>query len=544
MHIAKTMVLLTCLIPTSLSVAASTYNISDYGAVKDGTAPSTDAIRAAIQAAKAAGGGTVYIPAGNYVTGPIELVSNLVLHIEAGATLRFPAQRLPFTTSRVHGIECLAPIPLIGGTHLENVTITGRGVITTDNAEWVKLMGAPEPRTPTYPGSAFGPQWNHLRDLLQQKTPQPQEEYLKAAPFLRPAFIRTTESKNITIEGIRIVGSSFWTVHLLYCQGAIVRNVKMETFPGIFTGGIYIDSSRDIRITDCDLDNGDDAIVLKAGKDADGLRVNRPTENVVISNCIVHRGSGAIVLGSETSGWIRRVAVSNIICKDTQMGIHIKSERGRGGGIEDVRIDSVIMDNVSRPITVTDFYQMQGEIPAPPEPVNPRTPILRDIVISHITINHSSGIIDFSWNPISTTASSGEGPHPLMIDIQGLPELPISNLRLIDITATGKAGLKASNTLGLELHNVQINPEIGPAFIIRNSKELELDGVTSRKPAGGSPVIRMENNPGALLRNSRAWQGTDTFLSVPLGGLKSVILQGNSFNEAGHPTEESAANFE
>src|SRR5262249_38522570 len=263
---------------------------------------------------------------------------------------------------------------------------------------------------------------------LDKKTPQSEEEYLKAAPFLRPDFICTRDSKNITIDGIRIIGSSFWTLHLLYCENAIVRNVKMETFPGIFTGGIYIDSSRAVRISDCNLDWGDDNIVLKAGKDPDGLRVNRSCENIPITNCIIHRGSGAIAIGSETSGWIRNVTASNIVCQNTQMGIHIKSERGRGGGVENVRIDNVTMDNVSRPITVTMLYQMQGErltTAEKVEPVTNKTPTLRDIAISHVTVKSSTGVIDFSWNPIATSSSSGEGSTPLAIDIQGLPEMPL-----------------------------------------------------------------------------------------------------------------------
>jgi polygalacturonase len=121
--------------------AAPHFNILDYGARNDGSTPATEAFQAAIQAAKAAGGGTVYVPAGKYICGPIALVSNLVLHIDAGATLQFPAQNLPFTQGRNQGIECLTPVPLIGGHDLENVTITGRGTITTNNADWMKLKG-------------------------------------------------------------------------------------------------------------------------------------------------------------------------------------------------------------------------------------------------------------------------------------------------------------------------------------------------------------------------------------------------------------------
>ena len=153
--------------------AGPLFNVLDYGARNDGGAPSTEAIRSAIQAAKAAGGGTVYIPAGKYITGPIELVSNLVLHVEAGATVQFPAERLPYTKGRTQGIETIGPVPLIGGHDLENVSITGRGVITTDNAEWTRLMGGPTPRSDSGPGSAFGPDWNRLLELVQQKTPQP-----------------------------------------------------------------------------------------------------------------------------------------------------------------------------------------------------------------------------------------------------------------------------------------------------------------------------------------------------------------------------------
>src|SRR5271165_3870584 len=142
------------------------FNIVDYGAHRDASAPSTEAFRAAIRAAKAAGGGTVYVPAGQYVTGPIELVSNLTLYFDAGANVRFPAQKLPFTPGRQQSIEALTPVPLIGGRNLENVTIGGRGVLRSDNAEWMKLM----PRDQGG-GSANGPNWEHLLQSLAVKTP-------------------------------------------------------------------------------------------------------------------------------------------------------------------------------------------------------------------------------------------------------------------------------------------------------------------------------------------------------------------------------------
>jgi polygalacturonase len=514
------------------------FNILNYGAHANGRASSTEAIRAAIAAARSAGGGTVVVPPGDYVCGPIELTSNLVFDIEAGAVLHFPAARLPYAWGRQQGIECLTPVPLIGGEHLENVAITGRGLLTTDNAAWLDMFGRPTPKSAAGPGSAFGPEWNHLLDLLQQQTPQPREEYLKVAPFLRPAFIRFTESRNISIQNIRIAGSPFWTIHALYCQNVDVRGVSLETFPGAFTGGIYIDSTRDARISNCYLDNGDDAITLKAGKDADGLRVNRPTENVTIENCLIHRGSGAIVLGSETSGGIRNVTVSNVICQGTQMGINIKTERGRGGTVENVRISNVVMDDVGKAISVSEFYTMQGEIPAAPGPVTRGTPVFRNISIDGVTINHARGAPDYSWNPVSISGSAGQ---PLVtIDIEGLPEMPIAGLRISNVTASGKTGLRASNAAGLELRHIQMDAAGGPAFAIHDCKDLELDGVTTAAPNAGAPVIRLGASPGAVVRNCRAYSGTGTFLSTPPGELKDIVLENNVLLEASHPTEESA----
>ena len=161
--------------------AGAFFNILDYGAHNDGSAPATEAIRAAVQAAKAAGGGTVFIPAGNYVSGPIELVSNLTLHVDAGATVRFPAARLPFTEGRQQSIEALTPVPLIGGRHLENVAITGRGVLASDNAEWMKLMPR-QKAAGSDPGSANGPNWERLLELLEIHTPAPR---VADAPVVR-----------------------------------------------------------------------------------------------------------------------------------------------------------------------------------------------------------------------------------------------------------------------------------------------------------------------------------------------------------------------
>ena len=504
------------------------FNIADYGAKKDGSVPATDAFRQAIQAAKAAGGGTIYVPPGKYTSGPIELFSNMTLDIDAGATIDFPVAPLPFTKSRYLGIETLAPMPLIGGHDVENVTITGRGILTTRNyEEWRKAYkGAYEEYLKARHGvvstggddsdSANGPRWDHLLKALEAKQPVSEEEYRQAAAELRPSFVCFMNAKNVLVEGLRFIGAPMFVVHLLYSENATVRNVMIETYPGPHTNGIVADSSRFIRITDDYIDTGDDGIVLKSGKDADGLRVNRPTEHVTITNCTVHHAHGAVVIGSETSGSIRNVVASNITAVDTENGIRIKSRRGRGGVVEDARFDNWTMENVGVGIVVTSYYIMGGEVATKEEPVSDRTPVFRNIAISDVTINGAQKAID----------------------IDGLPEMPITALRLTDIIGSGKVGLTARYTDALELHHVQLNADRGPVFAIETSSNLELDGLTTRKPIAVSPVLRLTHTPGAVLRNSRAFPGTGIFLSAGPGELKSFHLEGNVLDNAKSPTEE------
>jgi polygalacturonase len=460
------------------------FNILDYGAHRDASAPSTAAFRAAIQAAAKVGGGTVYVPPGQYTSGAIEMVSNLTLFIDAGANIRFLADRTlyPMVPSRFEGTETRAPAAMIGGYKLENITITGRGTLTADNAEWRKLMGA---------DPAWRTAWVNVIGLLEKKQPVPDDLRRTAEMSLRTDFIRPVESKNVLIEGIHIKGGPMWVLHPLYCENVVIRNVVIESFPGANTDGVDIDSCRHVRISDSYFDTGDDAICLKSGKDVDGRRVNRPTEDVAITNCTIHRGHGAVVLGSETSGSIRNVVASNIVAQGTDRGIRIKSTRGRGAVIENIRFDNWIIEDTPNPaIEVTNYYTR-----APEEPVSDRTPIFRNIAISNITINRCR------------TA----------VSIEGLPEMPVEGLRLSDIIATAKEGLRAFNTKGLELHNVRIDAETGIPFLIRDSVQLDLDGLQTRAPKLDIPAIRLDRSKGVTVRNAVPWPNTGVYLSLAPG---------------------------
>ena len=503
------------------------FNIANYGA-RGGEASATEAFRLAVAAAKAAGGGTIYVPPGKYTSGPIELFSNMTLEVDAGATIEFPVAPLPFTKGRYLGVETLTPMPLIGGQGVENVTVTGRGILTTGDyqawrkaykeafEEYLKLHNGVISTGGDESASANGPNWDHLLKALEAKQPVSEEEYRKAAAELRPSFICFMNAKNVLVENLRIIGAPMFVVHLLYAENATVRNMMIETYPGPHANGIVVDSSRFVRISDDYVDTGDDGIVLKAGKDADGLRVNRPTEDVAVSNCTVHHAHGAVVIGSETAGSIRNAVASNITAVDTENGIRIKSRRGRGGTVEDIRFANWTMENVGTGIVVTSYYVMGGEKATKEEPVTERTPVFRNIAVSHVTISGAKKVAD----------------------IDGLPEMPISGLRLTDVIGSGKAGLTARYTDALELRQMQINAAVGPAFAIESATGLELDDVSSRKPSAESPVIQLTKASRAILRNSRAVGGTNVFLSVASGELNSVHLVNNVLDGAKTATQE------
>jgi polygalacturonase len=512
----RTLVAITVLISSAMALGQAAvisrgpvFNVTDYGAHNDGSAPSTEAFAKAVAAAHTAGGGTVFVPAGRYISGPIEMVSNLTLDFDAGAIVTFPAQILPFTPGRQQGIETLTPVPLIGGHDLENVAVVGRGVLMSSNDDWMKLHGRTK-ATKNNPGSANGDHWENLLHALQAGSPVSEEERRTVAAELRPSFIRFMNSKNIIVSGLRFIGSPMWTVHLLYSENATVENLVIETYPGVHTDGIAVDSSRFVRIADDYIDTGDDGIVIKAGKDADGLRVNKPAEEITITNCTVHHAHGAVTIGSETSGSVRNVVASNITVVDADNGARIKSERGRGGVVENIRFENWTMRNVGEAIVVTSFYQMEGETPLGEQPVSKTTPIFRNIGMNHMTIDGAKHVID----------------------IDGLTEMPLQTLRFEDIIGKGEVGMTAHYTDDLELHHVLIDAAKGPVYEFANATNLVLDDVSSRHPEAGAPVIRLNDSPGAIVRNSRAFTGTETFLSIDKGGENSIFLEGNVLGNA------------
>ena len=216
-----------------------------------------------------------------------------------------------------------------------------------------------------------------------------------------------------------------------------------------------------------------------------------------------------MTIGSETSGGIRNVVAANMTAVGTEAGIRIKSRRGRGGEVSNVRFSNWVMRDVGTGIEVTNYYMMEGERrdARTMQPVNAGTPRFRNIAIDGVTMDGAKALVT----------------------IDGLPESPIDGLRLTDVVGTGRAGLVASNTKALELHNVQMNVETGAGFAVSEATDAELDGVASRKLPAGAPVVRLEQSPGIVVRNSRVFAGVGSgvLVSVPAGEAKSVTMVGD-----------------
>ena len=471
----------------SVSVAqgaetSTVFNVVDYGAKGDGKSLCTRPIQKAVDACAAAGGGTVYLPAGKYLSGAIFLKSNVTLNISEGAALLastdfedFP----PFKPNWSILSDDTRRSSLITGIDLENIAVTGRGTLNGQGQPW----------------------WEALR-----KDKNIKDTRKKILTYGRPRVINLYRCQNILIRDVTIVDSPSWTVHPVGCENLVVDGISIinpESGPN--TDGVNPESCRNVRISNCFIDTGDDCITLKSGKDEEGRLKAKPTENVTITNCVMYKGHGAIVIGSEMSGGVRNVTASNIVCIGTDRAVRIKSTRGRGGVVENIRCSNFVVENVREPIYITSFYTKTDS-----EPASQRTPIFRDIDISHFTIKNS----------------------PCMAKIYGLPEMPIQGLRLSHVVASTEVGLVCDSTVVLELHNVQVNTTKGPAFTIKNCKNIELNGIKTTNPQADEPVVRMENVQDAFIHACRALPGTDSFLELNGPATRGIHLVANHLSAA------------
>lgn len=285
------------------------FSIEEYGAIKGGQVDNTDAIAQAINACSKAGGGRVLVPEGEWLTGSIHLKSNVNLYLAENAVLRFtdnPSDYLPSVMTSWEGMECYNYSPLIYAFECENIAITGKGMLKPKMDTWKVWFARPKAHM------------NALKELYTMAStdvPVEKREMAVGENHLRPHLIQFNRCRNILLDGFKIRESPFWTVHMYMCDGGIVRNLDVKAH-GHNNDGIDLEMTRNFLVEDCTFDQGDDAVVIKAGRNRDAWRLNTPTENIVIRNCDIVEGHTLLGIGSEISGGIRNVYMHD--CKVPQ----------------------------------------------------------------------------------------------------------------------------------------------------------------------------------------------------------------------------------
>ena len=352
------------------------FPITNFGANAD--ADCTAALAKAIAACHAAGGGRVVVPAGVWLTGAVHLQSNVNLHLAEGATLRFspePAKFLPVVLTRFEGIECMNYSPLVYAFEQENVAITGKGTLD-GSATWETWWAWNDK-------SKGEPTWQlaDRKQLDRQGTdgvPVAKRVYGEGH-FLRPNFIQTYRCKNVLIEGVTIINSPMWEIHPVLCTNVTVRGVTVRSL-GTNNDGCDPESCRDVLIEDCVFETGDDCIAIKSGRNNDGRRVGVPCENIVIRRCTMKDGHGGVTMGSEVSGGVRNVFVSDCTMDSPNLdrAFRFKSNAVRGGVIENINIRDVKIGRVARAILSVEFDYEEGAN-------GPHKPVLRDVRIEKVT---------------------------------------------------------------------------------------------------------------------------------------------------------------
>ncbi|XP_037041976.1 probable polygalacturonase [Bradysia coprophila] len=367
---------------------ARTCDVTSYGAIRSGSndveAPSNvvdmnaKAFEDAINDCNILGGGTVYVPSGTFITSAITLKSNISLHISAEAVVRFTKEisRYPTVFTRWEGIELMNYSPLIYAFEVENIAITGSGLLdgNADCNTWWNWRN--------YCANSTANQ-NADRDTLfkmAENNVTVSERIFGLGHYLRAQFIQPYRSKNVLIEGVTVVNSPMWIIHPVLCENVIIRNINLTSL-GPNNDGIDPESCTDVWITGVLFNSGDDDIAIKSGRNADGRRINVPSQNFVIQNCTMLDGHGGITLGSEISGGVKNVFVEDCYLDSPRLdtAIRVKNNAMRGGTLEDFYVRNVRVGQVAKQVIEVDFYYDEGSNGG-------YRPVLRDYIIENVNV--------------------------------------------------------------------------------------------------------------------------------------------------------------
>ena len=449
----------------AMSAAASkrdTFNVADHGARPDDGQVDTAAIQRTIDAAAKVGGGVVTFPQGTFLTGAIFLRSNVELRLDAGVVLQaiHDESAYPDMWTRVAGVEMDWPAAVVNVYGQTNVSITGKGTLDGNGAYWWRKFWGDDRKG------------GMLKDYLARDLRWAVDYDCK-----RVRALLIYDSKDVQVRDLTIERSGFWSLTMTYSERVTVDGVIIRANiggHGPSSDGIDVDSSRDVLIQNCDIDANDDNICLKAGRDADGLRVNRPTENVVIRDCITRAGYGMFTIGSETSGSIRNVQVSGMKAIGTKMGIHFKSAKIRGGVVENISIRDVTMENVERVISFDLNWYPAYSLPAiPPELKDASNPPHWAVLLTPVPPER--GLPEVRNISISNVKATGA---KLAFAVNGHPEKPIREVRLTNVAIEAASAGRIQHASDWQLTNVVIQTADGRPFSLTNCHGVELPPVT------------------------------------------------------------------
>ncbi|PTX92582.1 glycoside hydrolase family 28 protein [Opitutus sp. ER46] len=435
-----------------------TFSVQDFGAAPNQPTPVTGAIQRAIDAAAVAGGVVTFAP-GVYLTGSLFLKSDVELRVDQGVELRAVQDEAAFPDiwTRVAGIEMTWPAALINICDQKRVRITGGGTINGRGEFWWDKFWGPDEKG------------GMLRDYEARNLRWAVDYDCK-----RPRLMLVYRSSDVTLHNLVLKRSGFWTVHVCFSDHVTVDGIVIRENLGPSSDGIDIDSSCDILVQNCDVDCNDDALCLKSGRDADGLRVGRPTERVVIRDCVVRTGHGLFTIGSETSGGMRDVEVYNLKAFGTWLGFSFKSARTRGGLVERISIHDIEMVGVPRPFRFTLNWMptysyptlpadFTGEIPAhwkrmlePVLPPERGLPEFRNISFERIV---SRAAAPGEFDRVLSSSVAMHTPDPLAslaLDIEAYPEKPMRDIRWNDVRIEAESAGTVRYAAGWKMAGVQI----------------------------------------------------------------------------------------
>jgi len=448
--------------PIEPRIPATRASLGDFGAVPDGETLNTGAFGRAIAALADQGGGTLVVPSGIWLTGPVELRSRIRLHLEAGAVIQFSRDHTlyPMRIFDARGEKSVDTTSPLFGDHLEDIAITGAGVIDgggdawrlvkkgkTTESFWKALVasgGVTNARGDEWWPSQAGFDGPGAIQALEKMGSVNVADYEPYRIFLRPRLVRLFECRRVLVEGVTLRNAPNWTLHPWLCEDVTLRDVKIFNDRWAQNSdALDIDSCRRVHVRGCIVDTGDDGLCIKSGMNAAGRRIGVPTEDVLIEDCTVYEGHGGFTIGSEMSGGVRNVLVQNCTFIGTALGLRFKTARGRGGLVENIHIRGIRMTGIEgSAIDFNFFYFSEGQAAAPVPPVTDETPIFRNILFEDVVSRGSKAAFT----------------------LRGLPEMPLRDITFRDVSLSAARGADLAYAEGIVFERVSIRAAEGEAL--------------------------------------------------------------------------------